>query len=208
MRNKNLHPWAPDWAPESRTCDVVSRVQEIKQSVDAAWLERVVALGIPENQKTVQQAAERRLRKLQAAAERQVHKAIAGAALIGCWMLVVGCWMFPPSAFAYTLTFPPSPDEAAGKVNSYVGVWAYTNNYPTNAVWSPFGTAPTGATNMNITSLVPSPAYLAVEAVGTNYLVSLPTNIVVFNTNLNTAPYTNAPALVSPRSPGTPALSQ
>lgn len=54
------HPWKVSWC--NGTCDAESRLMQIKASADMEWLKRVVAYR--ENQKSVQQAAERRLRKL------------------------------------------------------------------------------------------------------------------------------------------------
>jgi hypothetical protein len=48
--------------PGCITCDAADRISQIKRSDDAAWLQAVVKCV--DNQKTVQQAAERRLRKL------------------------------------------------------------------------------------------------------------------------------------------------
>jgi len=123
--------------------------------------------------------------------------------VVALWLLA---FSLQPSAFSYQLTYPLSPDDAGGAVTQYLGVWAITNNYPTNTVWNNFGQAPAGTTNIFINSAVPSPAYLAVRALGTNFLLSSPTNIVLYNTNALALIYTNVP--VAPRSPGTPALSQ
>lgn len=57
------NPWQVSWSTEPCiTSDAQDRIHEIKQSVDVAWLKAVVAHH--GNQKTVQQAAERRLRQL------------------------------------------------------------------------------------------------------------------------------------------------
>ena len=109
------------------------------------------------------------------------------------------------TAQTYKLNFTKSPDETNGAVLQYVGVWEYTNAASSNT-WAVFGSVPAGATNLTITSLVPSPAYLAVETQGTNYLLSTPTNIVLYSTNALALIYTNNP--VPPRAPGVPTLSQ
>lgn len=57
------------------TCDAESRLRLVKASTDAAWLQRVV--GLEGVQKTVLQAAERRLKTLDKAA-RAVRQAAGG----------------------------------------------------------------------------------------------------------------------------------
>jgi len=113
------------------------------------------------------------------------------------------------SAQPYKLNFPKSPDDASGAVLNYIGVWTYTNSFATNSIttnWFNFNSVPAGNTNMLIISTVPSPAYLAVEAQGTNYLLSAPTNIVLYNAAVLATIYTNNPT--APRAPGVPTLSQ
>lgn len=107
-------------------------------------------------------------------------------------------------AQTYKLNFTKSPDETNGAVLAYIGVWEYTNAASSNT-WAVFNSTPVGNTNMVITSLVPSPAYLAVQTQGTNYLLSAPTNIVLYNTNTLAGIYTNNPT--PPRAPGVPTLS-
>ena len=110
---------------------------------------------------------------------------------------------------SYKLNFTKSPDETNNAVLDYIGVWTYTNSFATNSTatnWIQFGTAPAGSTNMAISSSVPSPAYLAVETLGTNALISAPTNIVLYNLAALALIYTNQP--VPPRAPGVPTLSQ
>jgi hypothetical protein len=123
--------------------------------------------------------------------------------------LAVAAHLLSAGAQSYKLNFTRSPDETNGSVLSYVGVWAYTNSFSTNSVvtnWFNFGTAPAGTTNIIINSTVASPAYLAVETQSTNYLLSPPTNIVLYSTNALALIYTNTPA--APRAPGVPTLSQ
>lgn len=132
-----------------------------------------------------------------------VHVPSSRAGVAALLIFAFSLWT---SAFAYQLTYPLSPDDTLGKITNYIGVWAITNNFPTNAIWNNFGQAPAGITNMPITSAVPSPSYLAVRAVGTNYLLSSPTNFVLYNTNALALIYTNVPT--PPHSPGAPALSQ
>jgi hypothetical protein len=55
------NPWKVTWC-DGITSDSESRLMQIKNSTDVEWLKRVIAY--PNNQKSVQQAAERRLRKL------------------------------------------------------------------------------------------------------------------------------------------------
>lgn len=63
MKIKSSNPWHVDVCGiVCVTCGVQERMHEIKQSTDVDWLRSVVAF--PDNGKTVQQAAERRLRKL------------------------------------------------------------------------------------------------------------------------------------------------
>ena len=109
-------------------------------------------------------------------------------------------------AQTYKLNFTKSPDDASGAVQMYLGVWTYTNNYPTNSIWYNFNSVPAGNTNMLIFSTVPSPAYLAVETQGTNNLLSSPTNIVLYNVAYLATVFTNNPT--PPRAPGVPTLSQ
>jgi hypothetical protein len=64
---KTENPWLvadlQEVCPGCQTCVVEDRVQMIKESTDIAWLRHVLAWR--DNQITVRQAAERRLRKLQ-----------------------------------------------------------------------------------------------------------------------------------------------
>lgn len=111
-------------------------------------------------------------------------------------------------AQSYKLNFTRSPDETNGTVLAYVGVWTYTNSFATNSTgtnWFVFGTVAVGNTNFTIPSTVPSPAYLAVEAQSTNYLLSAPTNLVLYNTTTLATIYTNVPT--APKPPGVPTLS-
>jgi hypothetical protein len=110
---------------------------------------------------------------------------------------------------SYKLKFTPSPDETNHAVLNYVGVWTPTNSFATNSVgtnWYVFANAPVGSSNMIIPAVVPSPAYLAVETEGTNYLLTAPTNLVLYNAAALALIYTNNP--VPPRPAGTPTLSQ
>lgn len=113
--------------------------------------------------------------------------------------------LLPQAGRAYTLTYPLSPDDASGAITQYCGIYCYPTNLLGSNVWYQFGTAAAGKTNIPITSQVPSPAWLAVQSVGTNWLLSSPTNIVLYNTNALALVYTNTPT--PPRAPGTPALS-
>lgn len=109
----------------------------------------------------------------------------------------------------YKLNFTPSPDETNGAVLGYVGVWTPTNSFATNSTatnWNVFARVAVGSTNITITALVPSPAYLAVETQGTNYLLSAPTNRVLYDKAALALIYTNNPA--PPRAPSVPTLSQ
>lgn len=109
----------------------------------------------------------------------------------------------------YKLNFAPSPDETNGSVLGYVGVWTPTNSFATNSPgtnWYVFGRVAVGVTNLTISSTVVSPAYLAVQVQGTNYLLSTPTNLVLYNTAALALIYTNVPT--APRPAGTNFLSQ
>lgn len=107
---------------------------------------------------------------------------------------------------AYNLTFPLSPGETNGTVYSYHGVWCYTNMLNSNQ-WFFFNSCPAGNTSMLINASVPSPAYLTVQVVGTNYLLSTPnpTNAVLYATNVLATIYTNQ---VPPVNPSTNTISQ
>jgi hypothetical protein len=108
------------------------------------------------------------------------------------------------SAQSYKMTFALSPDETNNAVAGYVGVWRFTNAASSND-WRTFILVPAGITNMPISSLVPSPAYLAVRTQGTNSLLSSPTNTVLYDTNALALVYTNVPT--PPRPAGVPSLS-
>ncbi len=113
------------------------------------------------------------------------------------------------SAQTYKLNFTRSPDETNGSVLGYIAVWTPTNSFATNSPgtnWYVFGNAALGSSNLTIPSTVGSPAYLAVQTQGTNYLLSAPTNRVLFDTGALALIYTNNPA--PPRPPSTPTLSQ
>ncbi len=94
---------------------------------------------------------------------------------------------------AYKLSFAPSPGESSNTVYSYIGGWNFTNGGPTTNQWFTFGTCLPGTTNITITSAVPSPAYLAVAVMGTNFVVGPFTNVVLYNTNALATIYTNTP---------------
>lgn len=109
----------------------------------------------------------------------------------------------------YKLNFVPSPDETNNAVLAYVGVWTPTNSFATNSLgtnWYVFANVVVGSTQFTIPSTVPSPAYLAVRTEGTNYLLSAPTNLVLYSTQALALIYTNQPA--PPRAPSAPTLSQ
>lgn len=112
-------------------------------------------------------------------------------------------------AQTYKLNFSRSPDDTNGAVLNYIGVWTYTNTFiATNTIgtnWFAFGSVPAGSTNITIPATVPSPAYLAVESQGTNYLLSAPTNKVLYNAASLALIYTNVPA--APKPPSVPTLS-
>ena len=119
------------------------------------------------------------------------------------FILASGCWLLA-TVQAYQFRFTPSPDEASNTVAQYIGGWQYTNTPDTNT-WSAFGYCLVGSTNIPIPAAVPSPSYLAVSVVGTNYVAGAFTNRVLYNTNTLAALYTNNP--VAPRAAGTPTIA-
>ncbi len=63
--NRPNDPWATGASfagIASRWCDAESRMQKVRESGDAEWLRRVVRCK--DTQKTVREAAERRIRRL------------------------------------------------------------------------------------------------------------------------------------------------
>jgi len=59
----DANPWEVHWSPGAITCSSEDRIHQIKDSTDLNWLKRVLAWK--DNQLTVRQAAERRIRQLQ-----------------------------------------------------------------------------------------------------------------------------------------------
>jgi len=119
------------------------------------------------------------------------------------WLLWL-CFIVAAPLGAYTFRFTASPDEPSNTVALYVGGWQYTNTPDTNT-WAPFGSCLVGSTNITIPATVPSPAWLAVSVVGTNYVAGVFTNRVLYNTNALAALYTNNPT--PPRAAGPPSIA-
>ncbi len=109
-------------------------------------------------------------------------------------------------AHAWHFSFPPSAGESSHAVFQYNAAWNYTNAAGTTNIWFPFGFCYSGTTNIAIPSTVPSPAWFAVSVVGTNFVATPYTNIIVYNTNTLAGIYTNVS--VPPPAPVTNTITQ
>lgn len=93
--------------------------------------------------------------------------------------------LFCVTAFAqlFTLHIATSPDETNGAIKLYLASWRATNSASSNN-WSIFYRVPLGVTNITIPSIVPSPSFIRVQALGTNNVASVNTNYSLYDTNI------------------------
>lgn len=110
------------------------------------------------------------------------------------------------SGRAYKFAFPPSAGESSNTVYQYIGGWNVTNASGGTNVWYPFGFCYPGTTNITIPSTVPSPAWLAISVMGTNFVATPYTNIIIYNTNTLAGMFTNNPT--PPPAPPTNTITQ